>query len=360
MTSLLSRGRLQLSGALLALATVAMPAHPAEPDVITYAAPGSISSSLAPYFYARELGYLTQENLKLDVVILQGSGEIIPQLVKGSITASMITPDVLISSRQPGRPNFPLHFVYNVFRKSVWQIAVLENSPLQAVKDLKGKTVGVGALTFANVVQTKSLLRRNDIDPSGTSFVAVGSGGPALEALRTGKIDALNHHVMLLTQLEAQGTKIRRLPYPPEFADISSHGLIFSDKVIKERPDLIVRFGRVLAKGTVACKANPDACLSAYWAAYPEQKPSDSNATPRERRVLAVAIDTMTAFPAGGPTQFGRYDERDWSATVDSLKQGGEVAAGSNIPLESLYTNQFIDEINKFDAAAVVRQAKAN
>lgn len=357
----LSFPRAGLAAGVLAATAMFVPAGArAAADVLTFAAPGAITNSLAPYYYAGKLGYFDQENLKFDVVVLQGSGEIIPQLVKGAVTASMITPDVLISSRQPGKPNFPLHFVYNVFRQSIWQMAVLRDSSIHGLKDLQGKTVGVGALTFANVVQTKALLRREGVDPASVGFVAVGSGGPALEALRKGRIDALNQHAMLHAQLELEGTPIRRLPFPPEFAVSSSHGLVFSDATIKDRPDLAVRFGRVLAKGTVACQANPQACIQAYWDANPAQKPATREGEARDLAVLKVVLGIMTAFPEGAPKRFGAYSERDWITTIDSLKQGGELAAGAEIPLDSLYTDRFVDEINRFDADAVVRQARAD
>lgn len=329
-------------------------------EKVTFALAGTATHGYAPFAFAQEAGFLSDDNLKLDIVVLQGSGDIIPQLMKGAVHTTMITPDVVIVSRQPGRPNFPIHFAYNTYRHSIWQMAVLEDSPIKAITDLKGKTIGVGALTFANVVQTKALLRRSGIDPQDVNFVAVGVGVPAFEALRRGKIDVLNLFATIHAALETQGTKIRRLPYPSEFADSSSHGMAYTDKTIADRPDLVGRFGRALAKGTIGCKANLNGCLKAYWKTFPEQKPPqlDGNAQENQRKILKAVMDDMTSFRTGQPQQMGSYSDEDWTVTISSLRQGGELK-GPDFPLSSLYTNRFVEEYNKFDRAAVIARAMA-
>jgi NitT/TauT family transport system substrate-binding protein len=329
------------------------------PETVTFALAGTATLGYAPFVFAREAGFFAEDNLKLDIVVLQGSGDIIPQLLKGAVQTSMITPDSVVVSKQPGRPNFPIRFAYNTYRQSIWQMAVLEQSPITSIAQLKGKTIGVGALSFANVVQTKALLRRNRIDPADVSFVAVGVGVPAFEALRRGQIDVLNLFATIHAALEGQGTKIRRLPYPPEFANSSSHGMAFTEKTLTERPDLVIRFGRALAKGTIGCQANPEGCLAAYWKAYPEQKPQvvDDKVRAYQLHILETVTDGMTTFRE--PTQrMGSYSDEDWTAILTSLRQGGELQ-GPEIPLTALYTNQFVADYNAFDRAAVIAKAKA-
>jgi NitT/TauT family transport system substrate-binding protein len=71
-------------------------------------------------------------------------------------------------------------------------------------------------------------------------------------------------------QMKLEGTKIRLLKFPPEFTGMSSHAFPVTTKTIRERPDLVAKFGRISAEGTVACNANPTACLESYWKYYPE------------------------------------------------------------------------------------------
>lgn len=333
----------------------------ADGDKFIYASPGTVSATMAPFFFAQELGFFRDEGLDFNVIALQGSGEVIPQLVQGRVTASMLTPDLLVLSREPGRPNFPIHFVYNIYRHSIWQMAVLDTSPIHSFKDLGGKNIGVGALTYANVLQTKALLKRNGVDPATANFVAVGNGGGAIEALRRGQIDALNLFASINAVIESQGIKIRRLPYPPEFANTSSHGLAFADATIKTRPDLVIRFGRAVAKGTIACQANLAGCLDAYWKIYPTQRPQPMTDAihKQQEAILKVTVDTMVAFDGNGPKLFGSYTDADWKPTINSLRQGDQLSPDAKIDLSTLYTNAFVHDYNKFDTAAVIAKAKA-
>jgi NitT/TauT family transport system substrate-binding protein len=343
----------------VAAALCGLSSNVAAAEKILFGLAGVPTFGYAPFVFAREMGFFAEEGLSLDIVALQGSGEILPQLVRGTIFTSMLTPDLAILSRQPGKANFPVRFAYNTYRRSIWQMAVLDDSPIRSIADMKGKTIGVGALTFASVVQTKALLRRNGINPADASFVAVGVGVPAFEALRRKKIDVLNLYDAAIAAFAGQGASIRQLPYPPEVRLSSSHGLVFSDRTIADRPDLVARFGRALAKGTVACAANVDACMDAHWKAYPAQKPAELDDATRNRfkASLQAVLDGMTSFQSGSPAKFGSYSDEDWTVTIDTLRSGGELS-DTPISLSSLYTNEFVGQFNDFDVEAVRRRAR--
>ena len=351
----------RLFGAALSCGLLAATAVPAAAqDKLSFAWPGNMSSSIAPFILASELGYFKDENINLDVVVLSGSGVINPQLMAGALFTAYTTYEPLIISRKPGNPNFDFRFGYNAVRRSIWEMSVLEESPIKSIKDLAGKTIGVGALTFGNVLMTKAILKREGIDPGSVQFVAVGVGATAFQALKSGKVDALNIYDISNVLLQQQGTKIRFIPFPPEFSRISSHGLPFTNKNIKENPKQVIGFGRATAKGTIACIANPEGCLAAYWKAYPAQKPPGTNADAlrRELPLLNTRIEHMEFWREGEPKKYGAYDDKDWSPSITSLREGGLID-DTPIGLDTLYTNQFVDEYNKFDEATVVKAAKA-
>jgi NitT/TauT family transport system substrate-binding protein len=346
---------------LAALAVTALTAGTATAaDRIDYAWPGALSSGIAPFTFADDLGYFKQENITFDVVVLAGSGVIIPQLMAGTIFSAYSTLDPLIVSRQPGKPDFDFRFVYNAVRNSIWEISVLDTSPIRSIKDLGGKTIGVGALTFGNVPMTKAILKEEGVDPATVPLVAVGVGVPAFQALRSGKIDALNLYDIMNVLLQQQGTKIRILPFPPQFTDVSSHGFPVTNKMIRERPDLVAGFGRAVAKGTVACIANPEGCLQSYWKHYPELKPAgdEAAAIKHEMPLLQTRLKNMTIWHDGQPHKYGLFSDQDFTTDIASLRVGG-VIGDSEIKLDTLFTNQFVDDYNKFDAAAVEKTAKA-
>lgn len=348
--------------ALLATALVALSgkAALAAPDKLVFAWPSAINSGLAPMAFAMELGFFKEENIEPDIVVLQGSGIIIPQLMSGQIFSAYSSLEPLPISRQPGKPNFAFKFAYNYLRNSIWEIAVLDGSPIKQIKELEGKTIGVGGLQWGNVPTTRAILQASGASPSSVSLVGVGTGIPAFEALKRGQVDALNLFDTMHVGLEEMGTKIRRLEFPEEFRGVSSHGFPVTDKMIKERPDLIVGFGRAMSKGTLACAAALENCIRAFWKLYPAQKPANEAAgLKREMAVLKPRIANLTYFRPGGAQQMGSFDAADWRATIDALKIGGQIDPTAKIDINSLYTNQFVEQFNKFDRAAVEKKAAA-
>jgi NitT/TauT family transport system substrate-binding protein len=344
----------------LAFSVVAASGASAADDKVNFAWPGAITTGFAPFAMAYEMGIFKQENIDFNVVVLQGTGVIFPQLLNGSIFTAYSTPDPLIISRQPDKPNFDIRYVYNAVRNSIWEIVVLDGSSVHSVKDLAHKKIGVGGLVWGNVPMTKAILQQGGADPAGVEFVAVGAGVPAFEALKRGQIDALNLFDVQHAVLEAQGTKLRRVKLPPQYAGVSSHGLPMTVKMIKEHPDLVARFGRAVAKGTIACDANPVGCLHAYWKMNPTLKPEtvDKDVEARELRFVKTRLSNMIFFDPGEPHRYGAYKEKDWTTLIASLRLGGQLD-NTDVKLDSLYTNQFVDEYNKFDVGEVVKAAKA-
>lgn len=347
-----------VSAAMLGMAISAQPA--AAQEKVTFAWPVAVNSGLAPFTFAQELGFFKEENVEFDVVVLQGSGIIIPQLMNGTIFTAFSVLEPLIISRQPGKPNFDFRFVYNIVRSSIWELAVLEESKIKTMADLKGKSIGVGALTWGNVPVTKAALQAAGVDPASVNFVAVGAGVPAYDALRRGQIDALNLYDTMHIAMELQGTKIRRLEYPQDFRGLASHGMPVTNKNIKEKADLIERFGRAVTKGVVACEANIQGCVQSFWKVYPNQKPTGDEAKElaEEVKIVGARVKNMTAFRPGEPKKLGAFGELDWKSSMVALRAGGQLD-DTKVELDTLYTNQFVDAYNKFNREDVVKKAKA-
>lgn len=345
--------------ALALVSTLALPA--AAKDKFVYGVPSAISSAIANFVFAKELGYFDQENLEVELVPLAGSSVIIPQLLSGQIHASGASMEPLVIARQPGKQNFPLKFVYNYLRNSVWEFAVPADSPIKTLADLKGKSIGVVSLGSGNVYTTRAILAASGVDWKGVNIQPVGFGGQAFQALKTNQIQALNLWESAHAALEVSGTPIRRLDLPKEFQGMSSHGFEVTDKLLKENPQLIARFGRAVSKGAVACEANMTGCLQAFWKHYPSLKPkvgTEEEILRKEMAIMKPRIDNVTYFRTGEPRVWGAYADRDWKLLIAALKEGGEVT-NENIPMSSLYTNELVPEYNKFDPQVVARQARA-
>lgn len=315
----------------------------------------------APLFLAKDLGYWAQEGIDVEIVAFNGTAVLLPQIANKSVTVGFPNPDPLILSRQPGRDPLPLKFYYNFIRQNVWEFAVLADSPVKSLAELRGRKIGVGALTFGNIPLTKALFKELGMEAGKDyEFVPTGLGAPAFLALRERRVDALNLFDTLHTTLEQQGTKIRRLPLPQKYLGLFSNGLIAHEEAIRDRPGPLVGFGRMVAKGMVACNANRPACVRAFWKAYPDKKPpgDEASAMARDRALLDARFDKYIAFPEGEPARWGAFPRGAWENMVQAMLDGGQIQS-KDIDVGALYTNALVPAMNDFDTAEVIRAAQA-
>jgi len=346
-------------GRMIAAAAVALGlatgSASAAPETFKFAWPSAINSGVAPLTFATKLGLFEREGLKLELVVLTGSGVIIPQLLRGSIDGAYSGLEPVILAHQEDGPKFDIIFVYNFIPHTIWELAVKANSDIKSVADLKGKTIGVLALSSSNVLTTKAILKAGGVDPDSVNFQGVGVGAAAYEALKNGQVDVLNLFDTAHARLELSGTPLRRLEIPKGFSG-SSHGISVAKKLLKEKPELLGKFGRVMAEANVACEANLEACIRSYWKAYPELAPNaaqEANAMEQEKKVLASRLANLLAVKA----PYGEFPKEDWTNIVSALQQGGLVK-NPDVPFDLYYTNELVPAFNDFDKQAIINLAK--
>lgn len=328
-------------------------------DRISVAVPNPPHVSNALFFLGEELGFWREDGLEVEVVNVDSTGAMMPQLAAKRVTFGYPNPEVLVLARQPGKDYLPLRFVYNVVRSSIWEVTVLDSSPVRQLRDLKGGKLGVTSLGAGNVPLTRAMFADIGLTVGkDLELVAVGISSIARQAITTKQVDALNLFDMVNVQLERSGVPLRQIPIDERYKRLFSNGFITHDDTIKNNGDLVARFGRAWSKAALACDANTAACVEAFWRARPALRPAKD----REEAELADNIAVLktrlarVAVPEGTP--WGAYDEAAWTYLVKLLHEQGQLST-DKIPVDTLYTNAFVDEYNKFDGAAVIAKAKA-
>ena len=351
-----------LIGALVAAVALAgTPARAAEK--VVFGTGSAVSLTSAPVTMAMGMGFFKEEGLDVELQPFRGgSGVLMPQIVNKSVLVGFPALDVLIIARQPGRDYMPLRFFYNMARISIYELVVPEASPIKRVADLRGKKIGVGALTWGSIPILKALLKEEGLEVGkDVDLIAVGQGAGAYHAFASGQVDALDLFDVPHAELESLGAKIRRLPLKDKFVGLGSNSLIAHDDTLKSNPRMLAGFGRAIAKATVACETNMPACVRTFWQQYPQLKPTQG--TEEEKlangvRILGTRLEKMLAFPPGGPQSFGEFPAQMWKEYVETLHAGGQTITKA-IAIETLYTNDLVPEFNKFDRAVIIRAAKA-
>jgi NitT/TauT family transport system substrate-binding protein len=325
---------------------------------VVYGTVTSVTLSQGIIVAAKALGFFKEEGLDVDVVEFNGTGTLLPQMTAKRVHIGYPNPDVLMISRQPGKDPLPIKYFYNATRESAWEFVVLADSPVKDLKDLKGKKVGIGALTFGNVPITKAMFKELGVD---AELVPIGVGAPAFLAFREKKVDALNLFDSQHATLEVQGTAIRRLAMPKKYKDLFSNGFVAHEDTIRDDPKMLIGFGRAIAKTSVFCEVNRAACVRAFWATYPNQKPTSGDEATNMKnaiKILDARFDKYLDFDDPKARRWGEFPPQAWKDFAATLFEGGQLST-KDIPVETCYTNALVPEINKFDAAAIVARAKA-
>jgi NitT/TauT family transport system substrate-binding protein len=313
----------------------------------------------APHFLAKTK-YFKEEGLDVDVIAFDGSGVLLPQLNAKRVTVGWVAPDLLIAARQPGRDRMPMRFFYNGSRVSPWEIIVRDESPIKQVSDLRGKRIGVLALTAGNVPITKSMFQEMGMQVGKDYELVATAGNAAFHALSKGQVDALNLYDALHAIFEARGMKIRRLPIPEKFGAVPAHGFLVHEDTLRDKRDVLVKIGRGFAKATIACDVNPEACIRNFWELYPNQKPTEGTEAEKMKQGIIVLKAGMRKYLVfgGDPRIWGQFRHQGLQDLINALHSGGQISTASIDP-GSLYTAELIAEINKFDTAGVIAEAKA-
>jgi NitT/TauT family transport system substrate-binding protein len=187
-------------------------------------------------------------------------------------------------------------------------------------------------------------------------------GMSALEALRGGRIDAVNLFDAAHETMAAQGgVAIRRLETPEKYLSLISNSFNAHDDTIKSRSGALAGFGRAWAKGLVACYANPRACVNAFYSRRPGAKPGAASPEQAMSEALRILESRSRSYFDGdprSPQRFGEFDRKSFQNYVAILHSQG-VLQTANVPVDELYTNELVPEFNKFEREAVRKQAAA-
>jgi NitT/TauT family transport system substrate-binding protein len=301
------------------------------------------------------LGYWKEEGIEVEVASIEGSTAGMQQLAAGNLQFVSISPEVALIAREKG---VKIKTFYVQARETIYRIVVPDDSPIKELKDLKGKTIGVPALASGSVPYAKALVASVGLDANkDIQLLAVGLGGPAMIALQQKKVDALGVWDALQAGMETKGLKFRRLSAPIH-KEMIGQSIFTSDTLLQENPQLAVAFARGIAKATVFGLANPEAAVRIHWKMYPQTKPQGVDDAPALKDAIHIFNSRFELQRADNQPdkRFGAAGPQQWERLKAIYKEQGVIQGTT--PTADHFTLGLVDQINKFDTAAIVKAAK--
>lgn len=303
-------------------------------------------------FAPAQAGFYAKEHLDVTPVFNNGGQAALQQVATGKADFGLTSPDNLMNGVASG---LPLKAFANVITHTIYHagVGVLANSPLTSYSQLKGKTVGVSAFTSGSYPFAQGAIADAGMDPkTDVKFAIIGNGGPAANALRTGKVDGAVTSDTQWATIQKLGVKVRFLQPQPSISDFPADVLVTRPDFLTSHRDLAVRFARAVTEGDLAAVANPQAAVG--W--YAKQFPTAAKAGSPSQN-LAIMKGRLADLDIR-PDQNGKWGYMpvpEYQKILDFDRRYGIVK--KDVDVNSLFSNELIDAINSFDPAQVRAQA---
>jgi NitT/TauT family transport system substrate-binding protein len=325
---------------------------------ITYAVATADLNVGYPYAtLPKALGYYQQEGLDVEIVPGQSSAAVAQLLLSGRADVGLAQPDPIVIQRV--KLKIPLVSFYAVCRRGTNRIVVNPNSPIQSVRDLKGKRVGVNDLGSGSATYLRASLKQAGMSMNDVQLLSVGYGTPSFEALKNKSVDAEVTFTGGIARQQIAGYAVRILPVTPAEMDQYSYNLFATQSFLAKNSDVVAKIGRATAKATVFLKTNPEAAVRVFWKQYPDRAPKDRNDPKALATDLAIIKAQMVDMGADQlPIDFawGSQQAAIFEKIEAYLVNAGQIS--SPIAPTDLFTNAYAAQYNQFDHSIIVNQAR--
>ena len=301
---------------------------------------GQASFYYLPLTIAERLGYFQDEGLNLKISDFAGGAVALRAVVGGSadIVSGAYEHTISLQSK---KQFFQAFVAQGRLPQIAFGVAASKAAGVKSLKDLKGLKVGVSAPGSSTHNLVKQLLTMGGLDPNkDVSVIGVGLGATAINALKSGQVDAISNTDPVITRLEQdhaikviadtrtlKGTEaVWGAPLPAGVLHAPIEFVRKNPNTAQALANAIVRADKWIAKATATdvAKVVPESYLlgdrALYMFSYDKVK---------------EAISTDGLIPDAGA-----------KATVRALAAFDPAVKPGEIELGKTYTNEFAKKAN--------------
>jgi len=307
---------------------VLAPACTSESDIIRLPVGYIPNVQFAPLYVAIENGFFSDEglqvemdyNMETDSVALLGAGELQFAIVSGE--------QVLLGRAQ----GLPVVYVMAWYQDYPIGVTFMEETGITNPEDLRGKRIGIPGLYGASYIGFKALLNTAGLEESDITLDSIGF--TQVESLASGIVDAVVVYVSNEPiKLASEGYRVSTLA-ASDYIALVANGLVTSEAVIEEDPELVQAMVRAILKGIFFTIDNPEEAFEIsekYVDNLASLSPQDKEV---QRRVLDASI---MLWQADRP---GYSQPTAWSNMQDLLLQMDLIT--ESMDLENAFSNAYL------------------
>lgn len=252
---------------MASLTGVALAAEPAQKGDVIRLADSFGNTGVYPFYIADELGFFREEGIKPEFVGVVPPPQLVAAVLAGRLDVGGAHINRTIAGINGGAKIRAVVASTETTRDQPHMLFVVPaNSPIRTAKDLVGKRVAIMAFGGCNEYTPYEWMRKNGIaKPKGQLKIVVVPPGKEIDVVAHGDADVAGAHLSP-KDLEKKGGNWRIL-----FSDYDVWGSeggatpnYFSEKFIKEKPDVVRRFVKAMAKTLNWINDNPDKAKAVF------------------------------------------------------------------------------------------------
>lgn len=305
---------------------------------VTIAIGGGACLCYLPTVLAKQLGEYEKAGLAVELVDLKGGSDALKAVLGGSadVVSGYFDHCVNLAAKKQELQSF---VVYDRYPGLVLVVSPKQTGNINSIKDLAGKRVGVSAPGSSTDFFLKYQLRKNGLDPAGTSVIGIGLGATAVAAMQQGQIDAAVMLDPAVTVLQGSHKDLK----------------ILSDT--RTQKDTLDVFGGEYPGGalytTTAWIKGHDKEVQALTAAMmntlnwihthsPEEimaKMPEGMVGKDKELYLAALKNTIPMY-----SETGLMDPKGAAAVLAVFSEGSPEVAKANIDVSKTYTNKYVEQ----------------
>jgi NitT/TauT family transport system substrate-binding protein len=279
----------------------------------------------APFYVAVERGYFAEAGIEIefdysfetDGLALVGAGEL-PFAVASA-------EQVLLARAQ----EIPVVYVAAWYQDFPVAVVAKVEAGIETPADLVGRRVGLPGLFGANYVGLRAMLSAAGVSEEDVTLDSIGFNQVA--ALAADQEDAIvGYETNEPIQLRAQGYEVSVLAVA-DYVKLAANGLLASEMVIAEDPELVAGFVDAFLRGLADTLADPDAAYEISKLYVDTLAEADETV---QKAVLAASLDFWRA------EQLGFSQPEAWENMQAVLLEMGLLT--EPLDLNAAYTNEFL------------------
>ncbi len=280
----------------------------------------------APFYLATKHGYFAKEglNVQFDYGFERDGLELVSQ---DEIAFAIAKSNQVLLARSQG---WPVVLVWNWYWRDFTAIISLKETGIETPQDLVGRKVGIPGRGASDYFAYRAILHAAGVDPAKVEEEIIG--WTQVEALAERRVDAVVGALIREgVLLQRMSHELNQLPVA-DFLDIVGAGVVTSERLIAEEPEMIRGFVQALVRGQIETIADAEAAFTTALEFVPGLEGEKAET---ERIILKSMIEFC-----GQAEQQGISDLHGWQSVERFMRDADMLS--HPVDVTKAFTNEFV------------------